>query len=58
MPGGVLEKPGQPRVPSRLHISSSRAWEAGREEGEAAPRAHTLLGSRQQPHEGGTIRAR
>lgn len=55
---GVLENQGQPRVPSRLHISSPGAWEAGREGGEAAPHARTLLGPRQQPHEGGTIRAR
>lgn len=56
-PGGVLENPGQPRVPSPLHIASPGAWEAGREEGEAAPQAGSLLGPRQQPHGGGTVRA-
>lgn len=58
VPGAVLENPGQPQGPSRLHIASPGAWEAGREESEAAPHARTLPGLRQQPHEGGTIRAR
>lgn len=53
VPDGVLENPGQPRVPSRLHPASPGAWEAGREEGEAAPHSRALLGACQQPHEGG-----
>lgn len=54
-PGGVLENPGQPRVPSRLHIASPAAWEAGRGEIEAAPQAGSLLGPSQQPHGGGVV---
>lgn len=55
--GGVLENPGQSRSPSRLHITSPGAWEAGMEEDEVAPHARSLLGPRQQPHES-TVRAR
>lgn len=56
--GGVLENPGQSRSPSRLHITSPGAWEAGMEEDEVAPHARSLLGPRQQPHESSTVRAR
>lgn len=49
---------GSRRVPSRLHIANPGAQEAGREGGAAAPHAHSLLDPRQQPHEGGTVRAR
>lgn len=44
--------PGSGGSPSRLHIASPSAWEAGRGEGKTSPHAGSLLGLRQRPHEG------